>query len=642
LIQSLYQRTEGNPLFLMNLVDDLVAREVIAFGGEVWIVQNHNNITSSEIPENIRHLIAKQSRRLLSEEQRVLQAASVAGMEFSAAAIAAALETEVAEVEEWCAGLAARQLFLRRMGISQWPDGTIAERYVFLHALYQHLWHERVSVGRQQQLHLRVGERQEAAYGERVSEIAPELAVHFEQGRDYRRAIYYRTQTAENALRRYAYQEAIAHLTRGLEFLNTLPETPERTRHELNLRSTLGITLQANRGWGNPEVEKAYARARDLCQKVKEPTQLFLVFFGLFQFHLTRAEYKTAYELTEQLLSLAQSTRDSALLVQAHGAVGVALFFLGELTSSRAQLEQSMDRYDAHRHQNHAMAYGQDPWVACQSSLAEVLWLLGYPDQALKRARESVAFAQALSHPFSLAFALYSAALVCQFRREAAALQQQADVLLTLARQQGFPLWELGARSLQGWVLADQGQGAAGVALIRQGSPERRATATAMRLPYHQARLAEAYEKANQTEEGLAQIEKALTAATTASERWWEPELYRLKGELTLKQFGVQSQHKSRQVKTGRGKSGVTNPQPPTPSTYTEAEACFLKAIEIARRQSAKSLELRAVVSLSRLWQQQGKKKQAYKMLREIYAWFTEGFDTADLQEAKILLTALA
>jgi len=649
LVQLLYQRTEGIPLFLTNVVDDFIAQGVIGQSNDEWTLQSSVEAIEREIPESIRLLVAKQSARLLPMEQQLLQAASVTGMDFSAAAVAAALEADVAEVEEWCAGLAARQRFLRRMGISQWPDGTLTERYGFIHALYQHLWHERVGLGRRHQWHLRIGSRQELAYGDHAHEIASELALHFEQGRDFGRAVRYRAQAAENALRRYAYQEAIVHLTRGVEFLNTLPETPERTRHELNLRGTLGIALQANRGWGNPEVEKAYTRARDLCQKVKEPTQLFLVFFGLFQFHLTRAEYKTAYELTEQLLSLAQSTRDPALLVQAHGAMGVASFFLGELTAARTQFEQSKEYYDSHRHRNHAMTYGQDPWVACQSSLAEVLWLLGYPDQALKRANESVAFAQELSHPFSLAFALYSAALVCQFRREASALQQQADVLLTLARQQRFPLWELGAQSLQGWVLADQGQGVAGVALIRQGSPERRATATAMRLPYHQARLAEAYEKSNQTEEGLAQIKKALTTAANTSERWWEPELYRLKGELTLKQFGVQSQDKSKPVKADQGKSGVRSPRPevsstqhPTPNTQSEAEECFHKAIELARRQSAKSLELRAVVSLSRLWQQQGKKKPAHKMLQEIYTWFTEGFDTIDLQEAKALLAALA
>ncbi|HEV8717577.1 MAG TPA: AAA family ATPase, partial [Candidatus Binatia bacterium] len=640
LARALHQRTEGNPLFLVNVVDDLVAQEVIAQGEEGWTLQGGIQAIEGQVPESIRHLITKQSKRLLPVEQRILQAASVAGIEFSAAAVAAALEADEAEVEEWCAGLAARQHFLRRTGISQWPDGTVAEHYGFLHALYQHLWHERVGMGRRRQLHLRIGERQEAAYGDRTGEIAAELAVHFEQGRDYPRAVRYRAQAAEQAVQRYAHQEAVAHLTKSLELLNTLPETPERTQQELALRTTLGITLQANRGYGNPVVEQAYARARELSQKVREPAQLFRVLFGLFQLHVTRAEYQTAHELGRQIIDLAQSAREPALLVEAHGAVGIVLFFLGELAASRTQFERSMVLYNPSQHRTHAVTYGQDPWVACRSSSAEVLWLLGYPAQALQKANESVTFAQELSHPFSLAFALYSAALVSQFRRDVSAVQQQAEVLLTLAREQGFPLWELGATNLQGWALAEQGQGTEGITLIRQSSSARRATSTALRMPYHQARLAEAHGKARQTEEGLTLLEKALMTAANTGEFWWKAELYRLKGELLLQSRQVQASPE--QVQTSPGKSLVPSPHPPSSNTRAEAEKCFRQAVDLARRQSAKSLELRAVMSLSRLWQQQGKKDEARRMLAEIYGWFTEGFDTADLREAKALLAALA
>ncbi len=534
--QMLYRRTEGNPLFFTNLVEDWISRGVLVQDTQGWALQADVSILEREVPESIRSLIAEQSQRLLPEEHRVLQTASLVGSECSSAAVAAALGEDALETEEWCAGLANRQLFLQPDGVSEWPDGTIAGRYRFLHALYQQVWTEQVNVLQRKHLHQRIGERKEAAYDERAKEIAAELAIHFEEGRDYQRAVQYRHYAAESAIQRCAHHEAETHLKKSLELLKGLPETPKRTQQELVLRTTLALTLQAIRGYGSPEVEQAYVGARALVGKVRGRAQLFRMLFGLWQLHLVRAEYATALELGQQLLGIAEDEQDAGLLVEAHGALGVTVFHQGEIQTALTHLNRSTDLYDRAQHRSHAAVYGQDPWVACRSYSGLALWLLGYPRQAVQRTAEALRYAQEIAHPFSHAFALHDVALVSQFQRDLSAAQQHAEALLTLAREHKFPFWELAAASLRGWVLVEQGQGDAGAAILRRGAEARLATGTALRIPYYQARLAEACGKNKQPEEGLVLIERALAAVAMTGERWWEAEIHRLKGELTLQQ----------------------------------------------------------------------------------------------------------
>jgi len=468
------------------------------------------------------------------------------------------------------------------------------------------------------------------------------LAHHYTEAGLTAQAIPYWQQAGQRAIQRSANSEAIAHLTKELDLIKTLPDTPERTQQELTLQIALGGPLMATKGFAAPEVEKAYARARELCQQVGETPQLFLVLWGLWAFYTVRAELQAARELGEQSLSLAQSVQDPALLLWAHLMVGVTLFWLGEFASAQAHLEQSIALYDPQQHRSHAFFYGQSPKVSCLSIATWALWLLGYPDQAQERIRGALALAQELSHPFSLVYALFYAASLHRFRREVQATQERAEALIALSREQGFLYRLTFGTILRGWATAEQGQGEEGITPIRQGLAAFQATGAGVVRPYFLALLAEAYGKVGQGEKGLSVLAEALTAVEKTGERFYEAELYRLKGELSLQSRQVEdkSQTSHGQVE---GKSEVTNPQHLAPSTQAEAEAeaCFLKAIEIARRQSAKSLELRAVMSLSQLWQQQGKRGDARQMLAEIYGWFTEGFDTKDLQEAKALLTEL-
>jgi predicted ATPase len=316
------------------------------------------------------------------------------------------------------------------------------------------------------------------------------------------------------------------------------------------------------------------------------------------------------------------------------------LCLAGEFAAARRHLEQGIIIYDSQQHRFLAVLYGgEDPGVGCQSFAALALWFLGYPDQALQRSQEALTLAQELSHAYSLALTLDWAAWLYQYRREGQRTQERAEAAIALCSEQGFPFWLAKGTILRSWALAEQGQVKEGIAQMEQGLAALRARGAEVRLTWRLAMLAEAYGKVEQTEKGLTVLAEALATADNTGERFYEAELYRLKGELTLR-----SKISPGQVKISQDQSEITNSHPlvPTPQAEAAAEGCFQQALEIARRQSAKSLELRAAMSLSRLWQRQGKRTEAYELLAPTYGWFAEGFDTADLQEAKALLEVLA
>jgi DNA-binding winged helix-turn-helix (wHTH) protein/predicted ATPase len=539
LAHVVHQRTDGNPLFMVSVVEHLLSRAVLTQVEERWTLKNEE--LTATVPENLRQLITQQLERLRPEVQRVLEVASVAGAEFSAATVAAGMEQSVEAIETHCDALVRREQFLQSRGASEWPDGTIAARYGFVHALYQEVVYEQPSATRRSRLHRQIGERQEQAYGKRVREIAAELAIHFERGRDYRRAVQYLQQAGENAVRRSAHQEAITLLTKGLELLNTLPDTPERARQELTLQIMLGSPLQATKGNAAPELEKACTRALELCRQVGETPQLLLVLGRLLGFYLGREELQTARELGKQCLSLAQSMRNPAHLLGPHHALGHTLFSLGELALAQEHLEQGIILYNLREHGSYTSRGEVDLRVGCLSYAALTLWFLGYPTQALKRSHEALTVAEKLDHPYSLAFALDLAAMFCQLRRESQTARKQAESAITLCVEQGFPYYLAWGTSLRGCALVEQGQVEEGIAGIRQGLAAWRTTGAERHRPYFLTLLAEAYGKAGQAEEGLTILVEALAALNKTGGRVWEAELYRLKGELTLQQFQVLS-----------------------------------------------------------------------------------------------------
>jgi predicted ATPase len=503
--------------------------------------------------------------------------------------------------------------------------------YLFKHALIQDTAYQSLLKSRRQQLHRQIAQILEQRFPETV-ETQPELiAHHYTEAGLIEKAIPYWQQAGQRAFQRSANVEVIRHLTTALELLKTLSDTPKNTQQELDLQIALGSALIPTKGWAAPEVEKAYTRARELCQQVGETAKLFPVLFGLWIIRLNRAEFQTAREFSEQLLTLAQGVQDAALLLEANLALGYSLFWLGEFTDARTHLEQGIALYDSQRH--HALAFlyaGFDPGVACLSCAAQSLWHLGYPDQALKKGQEALLLARELSHSPSLIFALGFAPTYF-LRREGQLAREWTEEVMTLSAEQGAAAWLAIGTIVRGWALTEQGQVEEGVAQMQQGLSACRATGQAGWQPSFLALLAEIYGKVGQIETGLAVLTEALARVDKSGERICEAELYRLRGELTLQKFQVQD-----------SKFQVENPQSVFRNPQSEAEACFFKSLEVAREQQAKSWELRTSISLARLWQQQGKQKEAHEMLVEIYNWFTEGFDTKDLQEAKALIEELS
>ncbi|MGH7962030.1 MAG: AAA family ATPase [Candidatus Binatia bacterium] len=535
LARMIHQRTEGNPLFMVSTVETLLGQEALNTGAELSALQELIETVHRTVPANIRQFIEQQVEHLRPEERQLLEAASVAGVEWSAAALAAGLEERVETTEQRCVELARRGQFLRVSESEEWPDGTVAGCYRFVHTLYQEALYERVTTAWRVGLHQRIAERIEQGYGTRAGEVAAELAMHYERGRDAVRAVRYLHLAGETALRRHAHREAEAFLTRGIALLQTLPETAERRQQELSLHLALGPALSMTRGYADPEVERVYMRARELCRQVGETPQLFPVLQGLWIFALARAEYQPARELGEQLLRLAQSVHDPTLLLEAHQAVGVTLHFVGEFAEAQTHVEQGTAFYDPAQHHSIALLYANDPGVMCLTIAAWVLWLRGYPDQALTRAEEALTLARTLSHPLSLGVALFGCSLVSQHcGRQGQAAQHSIEEAMALSIAQGFPLLLAVGLILQGALLVRQGQSEAGIEQMKQGLATFEATGAEALRTYFLALLAEAYSVAGQPEEGLVVVAEALQAVNKTGERFYEVELWRLKGQLTL------------------------------------------------------------------------------------------------------------
>ena len=421
----------------------------------------------------------------------------------------------------------------------------------------------------------------------------------------------YWQRASERSSARSAYVEAVAQCGKALLLLEDLPETPERIQHELLLQTTLGPALMATRGPATPEAETAYSRALDLCRRVGDTPQLFVALMGLWQFYLVRAQHHTARELGERLLGLARSVGDPALLVQAHRAFGESFQNLGELALAEEHLAQGSALYDSQQHRSHTLT---EPGAFCLIFASWVLWPLGYPERALRKSEAALTLARELSYPHTLAAVLFFGALLHKFRGERLLAMEKAEATIALAREQGLPHWMTFGSMLRGWALSMQGKCDEGIALVQQGLAAQQAAGAGIARPCFLLLLAEAHAAAGQPEAGLDVLTETLALVERTGERYQEPEIHRLRGELLLQQSA---------------------------SNAPEAEATIQQSVALARRQQARSSELRAATSLARLWQQQGKRAEAYDLLAPIYGWFTEGFDTADLREARALLEQL-
>jgi DNA-binding winged helix-turn-helix (wHTH) protein/predicted ATPase len=613
--RNLHLRTNGNPLFLINVVNAMVQQKLITRSTSGEYSCKEADALTFEIPDTLRQFIEQQIRQLSLDDQTLLEASSVVGMDFSAVTVAAGINLSVEEVEAGCETLARRGQFIRPRGITEWPDGTVTTRYGFIHALYQAILYDRIPASRQARWHQQIGMRQEAGYGSRAREVAAELAEHFTRGRDTRRAAQYLWYAGDHALQRSAYQEAIAHLTHALQHYQRLSETPEQVPQELDIQLALGSALTATKGYAASEVEYVYSRARQLCQGVGETPQLFSALVGLRRFYQVRAAYQDARALGGQLLTMAQRRQDQAWLLEAHFGVGITFYYLGDFAASLTHCEQGIALYGGiQRKGTHALAAVQDSGVACHMYAALGLWALGYPERALRQSRAGLALARKLDDPYSLTFALLHSALLHVQRREGLAAESMAEEALAFALERGFAFWVAWGAILRGAALSMQGQREEAIVHMQQGLEAAQHTEARVGRSMFLALLAEVYGQTEQPDMGLRMANEALPIAHHHGERCYEAETSRIKGELLLTLSAADE---------------------------AEAERCLQHALEVAGQQQARVWELRAAISLSRLKQQQNKHGEAKQLLSNVYGRFTEGFDTTDLQEAKMLLQNL-
>jgi predicted ATPase len=544
----------------------------------------------------------------LAPVKEVAQTAAAIGREFDHQLLAAVSSFPEERLNDALDQLVASELVFRR---GTPPQAT----YTFKHALVQEAAYNSLLKTRRQQLHARIAQALEDKFPDLVASRPEVLARHLTDAELIEKAISYWYRAGQQAAERFAHKEAIAHLTRGLELLETMPDTIERTRAEIQLRNALGVSLIATRG-PVPEVAAAYLRARQLAERIGDMRQAYAAVWGLWYWNHLRVRVKTARDLSYELLELAGREEDKELVLQAHHAAWPILLCGGELLLCREHAEQGLALYDHHEHRGHALRYGgHDAGVCCRYRRALALWLLGCADQAVAMAREAVCLAGQLAQPFSLVMALRHFSHIHQFRGEAWLAQEQAEATVALSIEQGFPLYRATGTIMRGWAVAAQGDLEAGAAAVEEGLAALRARGADLYRSYYLALLADVCGRAGRAEVGQRAIAEALAFADESGERWWEADLYRLKGELLLAQSAV---------------------------NRAEAEGCFHRAVKVAHQQSAKAFELRATTSLARFWAEQGQRAAAHDLLAPVYGWFTEGFDTADLKEAKALLNELA
>ncbi len=600
-VRLLHQRTSGNPFFLVTMIQELIRQRVLVQDqdAEGWHLQEQWASMTVEIPASIQRLIEEQFDTLAPEDRALLEVASAAGAEFAAAALGATEEEDVEQLDIRCRALARSGRFVQMGPIVSWPDGTVSGGYRFIHALYQEAFYNEIPASRRVRLHQQIGMRLEQGYGTSARDFAVELAEHFVRGRDPDRAVPYLRYAGEIALKRSAYDEAISYLTLALDLLPQLAETTTRIEHELAVQLALGSAWIVTKGYVAPEIEQAYNRAWELCQQVGEHAPNLPIWVGLRRFYCFRGDLLRGQEIAEQFLSIAQQSSDPIYLIEAHYALGNSMGWQGEITMAHTHMAKALELYYTPRHRADATLHGLYTGVACHNWVALTTWLLGYPERAVALIDETYQLAQDLAFPFTLGVALFWIAMVHQFCGQVEAAQEKNRLVIDLSQEYGFDLVLASGLSMRSWTLVKQGEWAEGVRHLRQGVAAERATGCLVNLPYTLCLLAEAYWLGGETETGLIVIDDALQLLERfGGHHYYEVEMYRLKGELTILH------------RAGR---------------EDEGESYFQRAIVVAQHQQAKSLELRAAMSLGRLWQQQGKPREARELLTPIYEWFIEG-----------------
>ncbi|MDP9812700.1 class 3 adenylate cyclase/tetratricopeptide (TPR) repeat protein [Rhizobium tibeticum] len=594
-------RTEGVPLFVEELTKTVLESGLLVDAGDRYRLKGP--LSSLAIPSTLQDSLMARLDRLASVKN-MAQIGACIGRVFHHRLLAAVAGCDAARLRDDLHNLEKSEL-VQRNGVA--PEAT----YAFKHALVQDAAYQSLLKSRRHQIHAKIASTLQRQFPE-VAETEPEtLAHHYTAAELADQAAEYWLKAGQQALKRSANVEALVHLDKGLRSVASLPSSKDRLRREIRLHNAMGVAAMAVKGWGAPEVLRAFSSARKLCEKLGDSNELFVAVRGEASYHLISGHLREADDLGRQCLQIAQSANDLDLLLEAHHQSWATKFFLGDYQAAEKHAEWGMATYDPDR--DHRLTYiytGHDPGVCCRSFSAQMLWIRGYPDQALARVREAVALAKRVSHSVSMATALNNLANVHLARREPKAALESAQQQLEVSTKFDLPLMAGAARFNISWALAQQGELAQGVREMREAVEAVEATGADMGMSFCLCVLAQAHGQVGETSEGLIVLEKAFDIVAKSRSKYQVPELMRTKGEL-LSHIDP--------------RSGA-------------AEKWFRKALTMARAEGTKSAELRAATSLARFYIDQGRGKEGRKLLAPIYAWFTEGFETGDLVDARALL----
>jgi predicted ATPase len=600
--QALYHRTGGHALFTVELIRAMRERgDLVRDAQGCWV--ERPSLDWSLLPARVEGVIEERIGRLSPELAQVLQVASVEGEEFTAEVVARVQATGDREmVRQLSRELERRHRLIDGEGVVRLGRMRMS-RYRFAHNLFYHYLYDGLSAAERSYLHHDVGLVLEDLFAGQTDQVAAQLARHFDEAGVPDKAASYRLQAGDRARRISAYQEAMTHLLRGLELVESLPAATRPTELELNLHVSLGMVLIALYGYASPRVDRVFSRARELCRALGDPPQSVQVLLAQAAFSLMRGDIDRARQDAQHVLSLAQQAADTASVMTSHLMLGAANSYLADYGRARQHLEKAIALYDPVQHRDLAYLHGQDPGVRALSFLARVLWLQGHPRQAVARQKEALELAEELDHPYSHTVAVLHAATLYAMIRHWSLCQAEAERALLLARQGDFHIWQADAAILHGLSLAHQHRTEEGIAELSRNLFLWEASGAGL-VAYGRTCLADAYCAAGRQQEGLRAVDEALYPG---KEIWWRPEQLRIRAELLLL----------------------------TPGNETRAEALLRQAAALARDQEARSLELRALTGLARLLQRRGQEAKAGQRLAECYARFDEGFDHPDLQDAR-------
>jgi tetratricopeptide (TPR) repeat protein len=607
----IHAKTEGNPLFMADLVRYLRDSGGIVERNGAWTLARSMSDLPRDLPESVRSMIARKIEQVDERDRSLLLAASVQGHQFDSTVVSEAIDMEPAAVEERLDILERVHVFVKRGNEYEFPDLTLTLQYQFVHVLYQNMLYASLQPTRRTALSGRVA-RSLVSHGETTPGGAARLAVLFEAARDFPTSAQYYFAAAQHSVGLFGFREALSLAERGLKALRGMPDGPARTQQELGLQMIRGLALRMMKGWAAAELEPIFARARELCHQLDDPPEVFPVRWALTLFHAIRGDLRVYRERAAELMIQAEQSGNPAYLVAAHHLVGVSLEFLGNMVESSQVLDRARELHRPADHMTYTAMFGLDPGMIGRAMSSRPLWALGYPDRADARARESLALARSQRQPITLAFALVVAQGIHLYRGEAQEAVSMGDEIVALSREYELKQETEWGRSFQGAALAALGRTSEGIDQLKDSLAVQQAIGSGLVRTAFLALLAEMLAVAGRVDEGFRAVDEGFVHAETTLEGGYLAELHRTRGELLV-----------------------------ASGNLSGAEDSLRRAIEVAREQQAKSFELRAATSLGRLLLDAGRRDDARGVLAPVYGWFTEGHTTRDLIAARATLSAV-